>query len=49
VVGKPAECRERIAALAAELDLEMPVLDLSGLDAQRAREALEALPAGEIR
>ena len=32
-----------------ELDLEMPVLDLSGLDAERAREALEALPAGELR
>jgi alkanesulfonate monooxygenase SsuD/methylene tetrahydromethanopterin reductase-like flavin-dependent oxidoreductase (luciferase family) len=49
VVGKPAECRERIAALAAQLDLEMPVLDLSGLDAHRAREVMEALPAGEIR
>ena len=49
VVGKPAECRERIAALAAELDLEMPVLDLSGLPAPRVREALEALPAGDIR
>ena len=49
VVGKPAECRERIAALAAQLDLEMPVLDLSGLDAARARGVLEALPAGEIR
>jgi alkanesulfonate monooxygenase SsuD/methylene tetrahydromethanopterin reductase-like flavin-dependent oxidoreductase (luciferase family) len=48
-VGKPAECRERIAALAAGLDLEMPVLDLSGLDPERAREALEALPAGDIR
>ncbi len=49
VVGSPAECRERIASLAAQLDLEMPVLDLSGLDAARAREVLEALPAGEIR
>jgi alkanesulfonate monooxygenase SsuD/methylene tetrahydromethanopterin reductase-like flavin-dependent oxidoreductase (luciferase family) len=49
VVGKPAECRERIAELAAQLGLEMPVLDLSGLDAARAREVLEALPAGEIR
>ena len=48
-VGKPAECRERIAMLAAELDLEMPVLDLSGLDPARAREALEVFPAGDIR
>jgi alkanesulfonate monooxygenase SsuD/methylene tetrahydromethanopterin reductase-like flavin-dependent oxidoreductase (luciferase family) len=48
-VGKPAECRERIATLAAELDLEMPVLDLSGLDPARAREALEVFPAGDIR
>jgi alkanesulfonate monooxygenase SsuD/methylene tetrahydromethanopterin reductase-like flavin-dependent oxidoreductase (luciferase family) len=48
-VGKPAECRERIASLAAELGLEMPVIDLSGLDADRARDALEALPAGELR
>jgi alkanesulfonate monooxygenase SsuD/methylene tetrahydromethanopterin reductase-like flavin-dependent oxidoreductase (luciferase family) len=49
VVGKPGECRERIAALTEELDLEMPVLDLSGLDAARARQTLEALPAGDIR
>lgn len=48
-VGKPAECRERIASLAADLELEMPVIDLSGLPADRAREALEALPAGELR
>ena len=33
-----------------ELDLEMPVLDLSGLDCRSASgEALEALPAGDIR
>ena len=48
-VGKPAECRERIASFAAELSLEMPVVDLSGLDGSRARDALEALPAGDIR
>ncbi len=48
-VGTPAECRDRIASLAARLHLEMPVLDLSGLDAARAREALEALPAGSLR
>jgi hypothetical protein len=47
--GKPAECRERDRLAAAALDLEMPVLDLSGLEAYRAREALEALPAGDLR
>jgi alkanesulfonate monooxygenase SsuD/methylene tetrahydromethanopterin reductase-like flavin-dependent oxidoreductase (luciferase family) len=47
--GKPAECRERIASLAAALELEMPVIDLSGLSADRAREAIEALPAGDFR
>ncbi len=47
--GPAAECRARIAALAAALDLEMPVVDLSGLDAAASRRALEALPAGEIR
>jgi alkanesulfonate monooxygenase SsuD/methylene tetrahydromethanopterin reductase-like flavin-dependent oxidoreductase (luciferase family) len=48
-VGTPAECRERIASWAADLSLEMPVIDLSGLPADRARDALEALPAGDIR
>jgi alkanesulfonate monooxygenase SsuD/methylene tetrahydromethanopterin reductase-like flavin-dependent oxidoreductase (luciferase family) len=47
--GSPAECREQIAALSRALALEMPVLDLSGLDAAATRDALEALPAGEIR
>ena len=48
-VGKPAECRERIRALAAELQLEMPVIDLSGLDEERARHTLESIPAGDLR
>ena len=48
-VGKPSECRERIAMLADQLDLEMPILDLSGLEPARARDALDALPAGDIR
>lgn len=49
VVGEPAVCRERIAELARTLDLEVPVVDLSGLGAAEARETLEALPAGKIR
>jgi len=48
-VGTPAECRERIEACVRAFDLEMPVLDLSGLDAEAARATLESLPAGKIR
>lgn len=48
VVGEPAECRQQLADLGRRLGLEMPVVDLSGLDAPAARAALEALPAGEI-
>ncbi len=44
VVGTPAECRERIGDLSRALGLEMPVVDLSGLGAEAARDALEALP-----
>jgi alkanesulfonate monooxygenase SsuD/methylene tetrahydromethanopterin reductase-like flavin-dependent oxidoreductase (luciferase family) len=47
--GPPADCRARIGALANILALEMPVVDLAGLDATASRKALEALPAGEIR
>ncbi len=49
VVGSPAECRERIVAFTADFALEMPVLDLCGLDAERAREVIEALPPGRVR
>lgn len=49
VVGPPAECRNRLVEIARELRLELPVLDLSGLDAEAALEALEALPAGHLR
>src|SRR5262249_32620616 len=48
-LGNPSECRERIAMLAAGLDLERRVVERPGLVANGAREALEALPAGEIR
>lgn len=47
--GPAADCRARIRSIAASLALEMPVVDLSGLDAASSRAALEALPAGEIR
>jgi alkanesulfonate monooxygenase SsuD/methylene tetrahydromethanopterin reductase-like flavin-dependent oxidoreductase (luciferase family) len=49
VVGPPDECRERLLELQRTMRLEMPVLDLSGLESARVLEVLEAFPAGEIR
>ena len=46
VVGSAAHCRERLAALAREFGLDLPVIDLSGMDAAAARRALEAIPSG---
>jgi alkanesulfonate monooxygenase SsuD/methylene tetrahydromethanopterin reductase-like flavin-dependent oxidoreductase (luciferase family) len=43
VVGSPADCRRRLSELATELSLELPVVDLSGLDAARARHLMEAV------
>ncbi|MBW2665601.1 MAG: LLM class flavin-dependent oxidoreductase [Deltaproteobacteria bacterium] len=43
VVGKATDCRRRLSELTAELSLELPVVDLSGLDAVRARRLMEAL------
>jgi len=48
LAGESAACLERIAFLSRALDLEMPVIDLSGLDAAGTRAALESLPAGEM-
>ncbi|MGI9591488.1 MAG: LLM class flavin-dependent oxidoreductase [Myxococcota bacterium] len=48
VVGTAAECRERVCEAGRQLGLEMAVLDLSGLDAEAARETLESLPAGKF-
>ena len=48
LVGSPASCAERLTALAGALELDLPVLDLSGLDAAGVGRALEALPAGGI-
>ena len=46
VVGAVAE---RLRALASELRLELPILDLSGLEAPRARRLLDALgPANSL-
>jgi len=40
VAGSPAGCRARIAELRADLSLDLPVLDLSGLGRDAARQAL---------
>lgn len=48
--GEPARCRERLAALRAELDVALPIADLTGLDERGAERALAALAwAGEPR
>jgi alkanesulfonate monooxygenase SsuD/methylene tetrahydromethanopterin reductase-like flavin-dependent oxidoreductase (luciferase family) len=46
VVGNAAHCRRRLAELAGELSLDLPVLDLSGLPVGPARSLLEALAPG---
>jgi alkanesulfonate monooxygenase SsuD/methylene tetrahydromethanopterin reductase-like flavin-dependent oxidoreductase (luciferase family) len=43
VVGSAKRCRTRLAALSDELDLDFPVIDLSGLDAAASRVALEGM------
>ena len=46
VHGEPAACRRRLAELAEELRLGLPVVDASGLAAGPARSLLEALAPG---
>jgi len=43
VIGSADRCRARLSALADELDLDFPVIDLSGLDGAASRVALEQL------
>lgn len=43
VAGSPQECRARLAALREELQLELPIIDLTGLPRDAARRALDAL------
>ncbi len=43
IVGSAERCRTRLAALADELDLDFPVIDLSGLDAAASRVTLEGM------
>ena len=46
VVGSAAHCRLRLAEIARELRLDLPIIDLSGLDAETSRATLEALAPG---
>jgi len=45
--GTAAQCRRRIAEIASDLALDLPVVDLSGLPAGPAREVLEACAPAE--
>jgi alkanesulfonate monooxygenase SsuD/methylene tetrahydromethanopterin reductase-like flavin-dependent oxidoreductase (luciferase family) len=48
--GPPERCREQLERMREELDLALPVVDLTGLDEANARTALEWLaPAGARR
>jgi len=46
VVGDASHCRARLAEVAREFGLELPVIDLSGMDFESARDTLEAIPRG---
>jgi alkanesulfonate monooxygenase SsuD/methylene tetrahydromethanopterin reductase-like flavin-dependent oxidoreductase (luciferase family) len=49
LVGEPARIADRLRALACELRLELPILDLSGLPAAATRRLLDALgPANNL-
>jgi alkanesulfonate monooxygenase SsuD/methylene tetrahydromethanopterin reductase-like flavin-dependent oxidoreductase (luciferase family) len=43
--GEPERCRDKLARMRDELDLALPIVDLTGLDERGATEALEALAA----
>jgi alkanesulfonate monooxygenase SsuD/methylene tetrahydromethanopterin reductase-like flavin-dependent oxidoreductase (luciferase family) len=41
--GPPEECRDRIESIRRELSVDLPVIDLAGLDRPACEDALEAL------
>lgn len=49
VVGSREQCLRRIEEIASKLHIDLPVLDLSGLDAPRSRRLLEALAPSNNR
>jgi alkanesulfonate monooxygenase SsuD/methylene tetrahydromethanopterin reductase-like flavin-dependent oxidoreductase (luciferase family) len=46
--GSGADCAQRLCELLERLPVDLPVLDLSGLDAHEVMRALEEIPAGGI-
>lgn len=49
VVGSAERCRARLAELGAELELDFPVIDLSGLDAAASHITLEGMAPEKSR
>ncbi|MBW1843918.1 MAG: LLM class flavin-dependent oxidoreductase, partial [Deltaproteobacteria bacterium] len=49
VVGSAERCRARLAELSDELELDFPVIDLSGLDAAASRATLEGMAPEKSR
>jgi len=49
IAGSAEHCRARLAALCDELELDFPVIDLSGLDAEASRVALEGMAPEKSR
>jgi alkanesulfonate monooxygenase SsuD/methylene tetrahydromethanopterin reductase-like flavin-dependent oxidoreductase (luciferase family) len=47
-VGDAAACRDQVASLTVPLELELPILDLTGADAAAARVTLDAFPSGKF-
>lgn len=47
--GEERRCRDRIEALRSELEIDLPILDLAGLDEADCLAALEALAPAEPR
>jgi alkanesulfonate monooxygenase SsuD/methylene tetrahydromethanopterin reductase-like flavin-dependent oxidoreductase (luciferase family) len=48
LAGSGGDCAAGLRALCGELRIDLPVLDLSGLDLLEARRTLEEIPAGGI-
>jgi alkanesulfonate monooxygenase SsuD/methylene tetrahydromethanopterin reductase-like flavin-dependent oxidoreductase (luciferase family) len=46
VIGDGASCRARLTEISRELSIDLPVLDLCGVDADTARRNLDAIPPG---
>jgi len=49
VFGDAARCRERVIELASRYGIDLPILDLTGLDAPASRRTLDALGPGPGR